>query len=67
MKKIHMIANMLMVTHFGNCDMDRVETCSDCLDFKTGVCPGEDRKGKACFECMLKQAKNSKIHFGSNF
>jgi hypothetical protein len=67
MKNKQMEIAMVMMMHFGPCDMDRIETCEDCVDFKTGSCPGENRKGRACFDCMAEKVKSGSIQMGGSF
>ena len=62
-----MMISTVMMMHFGNCKDDVVETCGDCQDFKTGSCPGENRKGRECWDCMAAKVRSGQFQMGGSF
>lgn len=62
-----MIVGFCMEIHFGPCIDEKVETCRDCRDHKTGVCPGENLVGIQCWQCMEHKVKTGQFQMGSSF
>jgi len=60
-RKLHILIrkkkvdSLLWMLHFGEGMKDPFPTCSDCADFKAGVCSG----GWDPIPCMVKQSKSS--------
>lgn len=60
------ITNLYIVwlMHFGDVTPGK-ETCSDCQDFITKQCKGENRKGEQCVDCMAQSLKRGTIIFSN--
>ena len=47
--------------HFQGVEMNDDVSCSDCKNFRAGVCPGEDRQGEAVLDCMMNHLETAEF------